>query len=456
MADQRERQQREAKKTSAADWAKKQAQGYGPAALKLPDGVKLLKLEEGTHQFDIMPFRTGEGNPNADPDFEHFERQFTIHKIPRPDGNFDSFLCTWESYGQGHKKPCVICQYRNNPQRTKEEADALRPQLRRLFLVNDKPGDAKNPVQILNAVHYNRKLGFGEQLVIAINATRGGTDLADLKRGLTVQVMVADSKYGSVSRIDLLPRDYEYSPKMLDRMPCLDDCLVEPDPKAIQQLLDLGGDSNDGGPAPRQRSERPSENGTRGRAANDDDEEPRSRRRVPDKDDEAPAPRSHARPAAEDDEPQTRRRASGNVDEAPDEDDEPTTPPRRGQAAAPLKAGSRVEYKGTAYTVLKVSADGTLTLEDDVGDELKGIPQAKVKPLAAQEPEEDGPEEDAPQPPRGRRAEPEDDDDPPRSAAGAKKSTGAGRRTAPAEDDDEGPPPADEGEEPAPARRGRR
>lgn len=382
MASKREREQREVRKTNAKEWAEKQAQGFEPTAIKLPEGLKVYKLEEGTHLFDIMPFIAGKGNKRADEGYQHFEREYAVHKIPRPDGNFDRYCCLYETFGE----PCPVCKWRNERTRDKEESDALRPQVRHLFLVNDKPGDPKNPFKVMDAVHYNRKLGFGEQLVTAIRATRGGENLADLDRGgKTIQVIVADSKYGSVSRIDLLPRDYEYPNSLLEKAPCLDDCVIKPKVSVLNNILEQGSAAPENSEDEEDSDSRNGKAATSKVKAKDEDEDEEEE----DDDDED----SKAEPTAED---------------------------------LGLEKGDVVLYKGDRCEITKVSGDGTsLTLEDEDGTVHKAIAPAKVKKVA--KPADDDEDEDE---------EEEDDEDAPPPKKGAKAETKPGKKK-PVDDDDD-------------------
>ena len=170
MASRSERESRERRRTSAADWAQQQASGgFDATDVRIPEGMENYKFEEGMQAFDVMPFLAGKQNRRADEGFEHFEVEFDIHKIPRPDGKESWFCCLWEC----RKEPCPACKIRNNRDTAKELSDQLRLQRRHLFIVNDKPGDSKNKLKLLNAVRWNRKLGFGEQLIVAVGASRG-------------------------------------------------------------------------------------------------------------------------------------------------------------------------------------------------------------------------------------------------------------------------------------------
>ena len=348
MATKRERDKREVRRTNAKEWAQKQEQGYEPTAVKLPEGMKLYKLEEGTHEIDIIPFRAGANNPNADEGMEHFEAEYAVYRIPRPDGNFDRY-CALSHKRWGEADP--VAQYRNKV--SKEEADALRPQLRHLFLVNDKPGDPKNPLKVMDAVHYNRQLGFGEQLVTAINAMEDDdAPFYALEGGKTLRIKVADAKFGSVSRIDLVRRKHDYPESMLDKAPCLDDCILKPKGSVLKKALGL---------------------------------EEGSSRNGEDEDREAPDNKPYRSSAA------TAKKASR--EKPPKDDEEENDDPTAKEAG--LEVGDRVMFQGEEFEIIKISKDGSsLTLEDDSGDEQTGIAPKEVKKLKASKPVEDDEDED--------------------------------------------------------------
>lgn len=234
MATKRQREHREQRQSTAMAWAD-DAGSSGPLYLKPPKGVEFYSIQKGTHVLDLIPYIT-KNNPYADEGFPHFARHFDVYKIPRGDNKFDRFI---KPSVFGLKDP--IADRRNNGLMSKEEADALRPQRRVVFLVNDKPGDVKNPLKVLDAVFFNRELGFGQQLVTAMQAMRSRYgeefDPSDLKKGMTVQYVSEDDKFKSIKRIDFLPRDYEYPESVLENAPCLDDMLVPPDVATIERLI---------------------------------------------------------------------------------------------------------------------------------------------------------------------------------------------------------------------------
>lgn len=342
--DRKQKEAQETRRTNAKSWAKQQAEGGGgrTTAVRLPDALKPYKLEEGTHDFDVMPFIAGEGNPRADKGFIHFEREYERHSPPTPDGGWAYMCCSWGTF----KKPCTVCKKRNERgpwPKGSSESDPLRGQTRHLFIVNDKPGDVKNPLKVLDATHYNRGLGFGEQLVAAINSKDGGEDFADLRKGFTVRVTMAKGSFQQVTRIDLVARNYKYPSEMLKEIPCPDAFLVfTPESEMLAAL----GESSDSPPA----NGKPSE----------------------------PAPKAETLEPDEDD------------DDDDSDDDEKT--------GSKLEEGDVVWYtnkkgKKIQCEVAEIGDDGKLTLENDDGDEIaKGVDPAKVEKVE-DEPEEKEPED---------------------------------------------------------------
>lgn len=392
MTTRKQREEKQEKRTSAKEWANQQSQGFTPTAIKLPDGIQQYKLEEGTHQIDIMPFLAGEGNPRADEGIEHFEAEYMLHRIPRPDGNFDRYVCLAHDR---FKKPCKLCAWRNDRNRSKEEADALRSQKRHLFLVQDKPGSKKNPLKILDAVYFNRKLGFGEQLVVAINATRGGGSFSSLTEGKTLQIMVADSKYGSVSRIDFVDRNYVYPEEMLKTAPCLDKCILQPTTAQLSAALGIMDeeDSDDG----RNGS---SHSTSRGVDVEDDD-------------DDKPTPKAVGKkPSVEDDE-----------EDEPSTDDSDLEPDDEGEAVPKKKVKGKPSKEKTATEmgfkvgmfvnhpehgecqIKTISKDGTsLLLEDEDEETFPAIAPSECTKVPVADADDDDDPSDS-------EVEDEDDDD---------------------------------------------
>lgn len=386
VMDRREREARKSKgKTDAKAWAEQQDRGYEPTALKLPDGVEFYKLEPGTHAIDFMPYIVGKGNKRADEGFEHFEREYVAHRIPGPDGRVKYYCCRWETF----KKKCPVeILTQNGTINDPELIKKLKGTVRHLWVVNDKPGDKKNKLKVFDTNHYNRGMGFGEMLADALNSVPKYAKFSDLKGGLTLQLTVKEQtfpggKYNAVTRIDFLPRDYDYPDSMLEAAPCLDDCLVDIGYDEMIKVLtheetdddDRKPDTKDDGDDDKPVSRKPS---------NDDDDDPVD-------DDDKPAP--------------TKRKP---VDDEGDDDDD--TPKEKTAKECGLKEGMTVIYDGEKCTITRISGDGTsLTLEDPDENIIKAVSPESVKLLKTAKPVDDEDDDDKPIKPK--KKPPVDDDD---------------------------------------------
>lgn len=241
----REKVKREVRKTDAKAWAKQQDRAFEPTAIKLPEGVEYYKLDLGTPVVDFMPFITGKGNPRADAGFEHFEREYSAHRVPMPGGQTSLFLCLWVCF----KKPCPICKWMQECRNVDQETlKKLKPQVRHLWLVNDKPGDTKNKAKVFDSNHFNRGIGFGEMVADAINSVAKYASFTDLVGGMSVQLTVKEQsmpgrKFNAVTRIDFLAREYDYPEDMLEKAICLDDCLIEMKYDDLKRVIEQGGEA---------------------------------------------------------------------------------------------------------------------------------------------------------------------------------------------------------------------
>lgn len=381
----REREKRERRKSDAQSWAKQQSRGFDSTCIKLPEGVDFYKLEVGTHLIDFMPYVAGKNNPRCDEGMEHFERTYEAHRVPTADGT-QLYACRLKCFG----KSCYVCNWMRDHARTADPdlIKALRLTTRHLWLVNDKPGDKKNALKVLDTNHYNKGMGFGEMMADAILAVPDYGSFADLQGGMTLRLTVKEDtfpggKYNKVTRIDFLPRKYDYPDELLDNAPCLDDCVVLVSNEDLRKALGQEPTDED----------------------NDDDEQVRS--------------------------PASSRSSGWNKPSAKDEEeneDEDTPPSRNGKQARDeetaedlgLEAGDEVTYKGMDCIIKKISGDGTsLLLEDEDGDEYKAVspsevkkaPKAKGKGKAARDEDEDEDDEEPPAKAKGRKAAKDEDED---------------------------------------------
>ncbi len=333
MATRREQEQRETRRASAEGWAKEQDRGFEPTAVKLPEGKSFFKLDKaGTYVIDILEYRAGEGNPRADEGYLHFEREYHAHRVPMPNGRKSLYCCLWETFGE----KCPVCEWMNSHGNSAdpELVKSLRPTKRHLWNVIDlNSKDLK--VQVWDTNHYNRGLGFGEQIADAILNVPKYRTFAQTEGGFTLHLTVKEQtfpggKFYAATRIDFMPRKEDYPESILNECVCLDSCLVHTSYDDLKRVF----------------SQEPA------RAAVKDEPHPepsKSERRA-----SAPPP----------------SRNGGSKEEEPEEEEkeEPAA-----KSAPTVRKGDRVRYKKKEWDVIKVGSDGTLVLEDDDGETLHAI-----------------------------------------------------------------------------------
>lgn len=244
MANKRVEQQE--RRSKARSWATEEPEkrAYEPTAVKLPEGVEWIKFEAKTQTvtWDFMPYRCGRHNKRADEGELHYVVEFEQHRVPGADGRENRYVC-----GKFFDKPCAVCKYLNSKRPDKDTYNALKGKTRLLWVINDKPGDKKNPLKVLETAMYNRGMGFGEQVRDLVTSIEEEEFVEDcfpfsLKGGRSVQMKIKEEEYngnpyGNPTRLDLIPRKYDYPESVLDAAPCLDECLIEPDYDLIWALL---------------------------------------------------------------------------------------------------------------------------------------------------------------------------------------------------------------------------
>ena len=159
----------------------------------------------------------------------------------------------------------------------------------------------------------------------AINAVPKYGDFADLEGGQTLQLTVKEQtfpggKYNAVTRIDFLPRKYQYDDGLLDSAPCLDDFILEMSYAELKKLITQGDSEPEYADSP--PFKRP---GGRSAAVEDNGDED------DDEEDLAPAKRPAAKkPAIPDDDDNEDDDEDSEEEDALDEDeDEEPEPPKK-------------------------------------------------------------------------------------------------------------------------------
>ena len=360
----RNKERREVRMKNAADLAE-QKRGFERTEYALPEGVesfnaKVKAMEPGEKgkvvEVDFMPFICAAGNPDADEGWGYYRRRFWVHRIPTPNAPKGSPTCCEATFGRSSCRICRWLQTVANP----ELAKSCRSKGRYLWLLNIKPGaepgTKENPWHVYETTDWFKNC-FPGFLQDAINATGGGEDFCDLKKGLTARLLikkqapneVISTSYNDVTRIDLIPRKHTYSSSLIEKAPCLDNMLIDTPSEQLEELIG-GGGAVEG-------SKRSS--GARSVKAKDSDVEPDSAMEPVNVDSDVDS--------------QTEDSATGSDVEPEDSATEPA-----------FVKGTFVTCKGKEYEVLKVSGDGTsLTLEDQDGKQKHVSPgDCKRVPVA--------------------------------------------------------------------------
>lgn len=264
----RENDRRELKRTDARGWARQQERGFEATCVKLPDGVNFFKIDKaGTYIVDILHYIVGKGNPRADEGFLHFEREYQSHRIATPNG-MRPYCCQWATFG----KKCAACDWLKDHGKNAPEdiVRQMRPSFRHLWNIVDLNSKERN-VQVYDSNHFNKGLGFGEQIATALNSVEAYKDFSELKGGFTLhlttkEVSFPGGKYYPVVRMDFLPRKQDYDDDMYDKLVCLDSCLVEVKYDTMMAtIMQEPAKSRDEEESDRRESEREREQSLRGK-----------------------------------------------------------------------------------------------------------------------------------------------------------------------------------------------
>jgi hypothetical protein len=189
------KKEKERRYTSAKRTAEKAESGFASTSVKIPEGVKLFKIKEGTNLIDIIPYKVGAGNPNADEGAYHYERTFYVHRGIGPNG--DTYVCLAKT----DNKACPVCEYRKkmatDPDADPETIKELAPKQRQLFNVIDLK-NKESGIQIMEMSYHL----FGKLLNERINNDEDdeGWDRFHLPSdGFTLRVTGSKKKMGQTS-----------------------------------------------------------------------------------------------------------------------------------------------------------------------------------------------------------------------------------------------------------------
>jgi hypothetical protein len=303
----RDREERDGR-VSARKRAETHTSGFTSNAYKLPAGVEEFQVEKaGIKRLDIIPYRVGAGNPQAEEGEIYFERTYFVHRGIGADEGM--YVCPAKTAG----KKCPICQdalrMRRDPDGDKELIKALAPRERQLFNVIDLD-NREAGVQVWEMSFHN----FGKMLDARIKDSDDEEDgyafFSDLKAGMTLKVGFADAsfsgnKFLEASSIDFKPRAKPYNKSILDEATCLDECLIIlPYDKLKAIYLQEEDEEEEERPTSSSRS------GTGGRTSRPSEPEDEEE----EEEEETPPPKKKRKPAPVEEE---------------DDEDEPEPPPKK-------------------------------------------------------------------------------------------------------------------------------
>lgn len=227
---------------SARAAAEKMESGFGSSTLVLPEGVKQFRIKSAKSiRIDIIPFRAGKGNPQADKGEPYWERTFFQHR--GIGANNEAVVCLARSF----KKKCPVCQHVNEMQRDSAADDdtikQLLPKQRQLFNVIDV-NDKEAGIQVWDVSPFC----FGDllnKMITDSEEDEGWETFWHPDKGSTLKLSISEESLGGgngkffkVIAISLVPRKKQYKVKIVDKATCLDDIVKELDYDDLKAKLE--------------------------------------------------------------------------------------------------------------------------------------------------------------------------------------------------------------------------
>lgn len=357
VASRREAAKKAKRYADAKATAEKQKRGFDLSTLKLPEGVKRFAFKDAKkYRLLVYAYEVKHDNPNCDDGLWTWERTYYAHTGLGADGK-RSYVCPAKENGE----PCAVHDEAQRLRKKGGDAELIKSleyaKKRQLIPVVDLD-DKESGVQVYEGPYNN---GLGK----LIDAKISGSDDDSPNHGffhedhpMKLIVMVekesfktGDGEGGSFNKpvnVEMEPIKPEVYAQWLDQVPCLDDCLDVLEYDQMKKILDQTGS---------------------GETEEDEEEEEETEETEEEEiedEDETPAPKGKKKPPEEEE----------------DEDDEP--PPKKPSGKngkkektamdLGMKKGQFVMHDDKECEIVNISKDGTsLTLEDEDGDEIKGV-----------------------------------------------------------------------------------
>src|SRR5690348_15213616 len=237
------RETREKRKQSAAR-RRAMKPTEGSLQYRMPEAFTRFKKKEGKSTFDILGFKAGKNNPDADEGEWVDSRVYFAHK--NVGGSDDMVICPLKTAG----KKCPCCEMRAKEASKKDGDDelikSLKPQKRQAIMLKPKGSDE---LELYDDAEYN----FGKRL----NADLANCDESEgndeyfrhTKKagGKTIRAQFAemsggDFSYTGCNSVKFLEREEELEKDVLEKVVCLDDVInaAIPSYEDLKKKLTLG------------------------------------------------------------------------------------------------------------------------------------------------------------------------------------------------------------------------
>lgn len=247
--------------------AKKMSESDGLGYIRLPKNLGFFNPPmDAKVTLDILPYIvTDEQHIDRDKDTgsamvgeQWYKRPYFAH---RGIGPFNETVVCPSTFGM----KCPICEYRKEllsraktDEKAAEEAKALKPTLRNLYLV--LPIGLKDHEERPYLWDISQYI-FQKQLDPEILEDESRAIFPDLEQGLSLRIRIEKANfqgrdYADIGRIDFIERDQQYDPEYINDLPNLDEMLIVLPYKELQAkfLMVPEDDVEEGNaPAPRRR-----------------------------------------------------------------------------------------------------------------------------------------------------------------------------------------------------------
>ena len=209
-------------------------------------GIRMWKVGEGDHEFDIVPYNAGENDPEKKikPGDPTYVLILWVHG--RIGISEDSYICMAKTYN----KRCPVCEYQaslRDSDASDEEIKQWNPVRRTYYnvLVYDNEKEQAKGVQILDIAHYYME---PELLALARPRSRGGVETGEKvyfsspdKDGKTVAFNREGTRRNTAYKaFKFIDRDYDLEDETLDQAKCLDEIIHIPSYEEVKEALYLG------------------------------------------------------------------------------------------------------------------------------------------------------------------------------------------------------------------------